>query len=1184
MAGQAVGLSDEYIDPHPRSCPPSLCRDGSSFSSSTDADVKIDDTSSNEDAVRATDALIRETRHPLVRSRSSSSAGTSSSLGELSREPSKDVVHAPPKTQLKVTRISSLTESPVADGSVAATFAGVISGANHPFEAAVAKLGRVFKKPSLAAIRAFQKVPHEELQTSPNNPHAENAKIRTACDLTMKGVASALQKTGWGRTHVLFASKREMMVHGPDAQYVNRHFTEADLRRKAISQKAPIEKGDIIILSDVYHGYKEVFDDNPECAIIMKLQRVASVAGLLPGDEGWFTMGRDGLVKTQVATGVTYSHPIMHSRADLAYHHREQEWFVFENGKRKVHRGPRRTLYQVVNYDYPGHSVVCFHPVATMKISRALWDLTRAAMPQSANVAVNVPEVTSLFVKPRVITRPNVAGALLCAEVHKEHGKDVGIYMSMVYEDASGRIDPTSEFSLRLCDYQTLELATVGSGNASVGCITRLLAPKVVSKLTMQQKVLASKYFNGKDHQIIIQDAVGALRMSDSDGARTHATVTLPPLVEVAHCPPVGSTSDAISSVIDRSLQPAVDALKRVEEVDSEDREKIDGYIGEFTSYLRDELLPAVEADARDYNEVLVMLSKTPAQKRNYKDFDETDRVRAEASTFNKIDFGKEHSALRIITAVDQRHVIGAAGILNIVYRHAPKAFPWWMGGRSHEEKAGAISAMMLLTDGPMEESDIVKFDASTLPAVRDPIMGVFAELAASLEPKLNEDAVAAIAVDANLHSQLYTLDGPVTADTNGAVGSGSNTTTALGSCGNAMCAYIAQRMNGVSHADAITRFVVQGDDGVNVFSPWSERVYKRFGYLIEIQARDHGTPVNFCGRYVWPSGDEPFEIADPVRCLSRLPVVIKPGDPLALTKHRLTGYLTLAFNTPVVREYVEACLRVVDFSMASKKPLSLDADDRYQTQMASLCRKRDYHYGEREEKLAVVADLLGLLPHEAEALCIELKCANSVDEIRALRFRPARVHNALDTESGKTAYSDKDAIADLFGTSCQEQTDVARKLVKQANKAVGRAVNQNREGSCNDANLALATNCIEAAKTLVNPKTQEGADVTSAEAVVVATAKQLKRTGGEHRDISKRIEEICKILPAEMVAEIKAANANLPAELAYLLRQQKRDEIAKRTASAGGARATTARSNAGGARAASAAQGGPQKTTGSRK
>lgn len=216
---------------------------------------------------------------------------------------------------------------------------------------------------------------------------------------------------------------------------------------------------------------------------------------------------------------------------------------------------------------------------------------------------------------------------------------------------------------------------------------------------------------------------------------------------------------------------------------------------------------------------------------------------------------------------------------------------------------------------------------------------------------------------------------------------SGTADTTSRNVYSNGLVDYIAQRKAGHMPADAFSRIGPKfGDDGLADARCDIVASGASLGWVIKPDVRKRGSPITFLSRvYVAPL-HTPTSVAEPVRALSRIPVVIGKDNPRKMLGNKVAGYLTTDANVPVIGQYCRALARVYKLDVSGKTAWG---DERFRLELGPY--PHDPHF--QCECETVVATQLGLGVEDIKRLCDVLDKAKTAQDLVAARLMAPTGH-----------------------------------------------------------------------------------------------------------------------------------------------------------------------------------------------
>jgi len=210
---------------------------------------------------------------------------------------------------------------------------------------------------------------------------------------------------------------------------------------------------------------------------------------------------------------------------------------------------------------------------------------------------------------------------------------------------------------------------------------------------------------------------------------------------------------------------------------------------------------------------------------------------------------------------------------------------------------------------------------------------------------------------------------------------SGTADTTSRNVYNNGMVDYIAQRQSGFMPADAFARIGPKfGDDGLADARCDLVAAGASIGWVITPDVRRRGAPLAFLSRvYVAPL-HTPTSIAEPLRALSRIPVIIGKDNPRKMLGNKVAGYLTTDASTPIIGAYCRALVRVYKLDISGHTAWG---DERFRIDVGPY----PYDQAFKCECETVVAGQLNLGVEDVRAMCDVLDKVKTVKDLEAARL-----------------------------------------------------------------------------------------------------------------------------------------------------------------------------------------------------
>lgn len=210
---------------------------------------------------------------------------------------------------------------------------------------------------------------------------------------------------------------------------------------------------------------------------------------------------------------------------------------------------------------------------------------------------------------------------------------------------------------------------------------------------------------------------------------------------------------------------------------------------------------------------------------------------------------------------------------------------------------------------------------------------------------------------------------------------SGTTDTTSRNVYNNGMVDYIAHRLAGTEPAEAFKRIGPKfGDDGLADARNDLVAAGAKLGWVLTPDIRKRGDPLTYLSRvYVAPLHST-TSIAEPLRALTRIPVIIGKDNPRKLLGNKVAGYLTTDSHTPVVGAYCRALVRVYKLDVSGDTAWG---DERFRINIGPY----PYDPAFKCECEAVVAQQIGLGVEDVHNLVAVLDKAQTAKDLTSARL-----------------------------------------------------------------------------------------------------------------------------------------------------------------------------------------------------
>lgn len=282
--------------------------------------------------------------------------------------------------------------------------------------------------------------------------------------------------------------------------------------------------------------------------------------------------------------------------------------------------------------------------------------------------------------------------------------------------------------------------------------------------------------------------------------------------------------------------------------------------------------------------------------------------IKFEVQSFQKAETYPDIKAPRNISTTPASHRTLYGSYIYAISEHVLKPQPWYAFGRNLAEIAHRVHQVC------RQSQFVVPTDFSAFDGTHSEYMVSVEELLGELlfHPSCLREWRSLLRSQYN--AKAKTRFG-VRYNTNHTRLSGSSDTSAFNTLINATVAYVAARLSGRSHCQALGILgVYGGDDGLTPDIPESD--YKRaaelFGVKLKFEVRTPGQSVVFLSREFLDPWTTPNSITDLQRAVRKCHVQCNRGyTPEAALINRALGYLVTDSQTPVLSNWAHAVLRI---------------------------------------------------------------------------------------------------------------------------------------------------------------------------------------------------------------------------------------------------------------------------------